>query len=384
MSKKDYAKLALEAHEKFKGKISVEPKMPLESKDDLSIAYTPGVAKPCQEIAEDKENAYKYTAKGNMVAVVSDGSAVLGLGNIGPEASLPVMEGKSVLFKKFANVDAFPIILDTQDTEEIIRTVENIAPGFGGINLEDISAPRCFEIEKRLKQELNIPVFHDDQHGTAIVTLAGMYNALELTHKEMKDLQVVVNGAGAAGVAIVKLLFAAGVKDVIMCDSRGIIYKGRNSLNNTKKEMADITNKQGRKGSLSDAVKDMDVFIGVSVPDVLSKDMVRSMNENPMIFAMSNPDPEILPDDAKDAGAAVVATGRSDFPNQINNVLAFPGLFRGALDARITRLTTKMFITAAKAIADCVEEVTPDKIIPSPFDERVPQRVAKAIIESAE
>ena len=384
MSKKDYAKLALEAHEKFKGKISVEPKMPLESKDDLSIAYTPGVAKPCQEIAEDKENAYKYTAKGNMVAVVSDGSAVLGLGNIGPEASLPVMEGKSVLFKKFANVDAFPIILDTQDTEEIIRTVENIAPGFGGINLEDISAPRCFEIEKRLKQELNIPVFHDDQHGTAIVTLAGMYNALELTHKEMKDLQVVVNGAGAAGVAIVKLLFAAGVKDVIMCDSRGIIYKGRNSLNDTKKEMADITNKQGRKGSLADAVKDMDVFIGVSVPDVLSKDMVRSMNENPMIFAMSNPDPEILPDDAKDAGAAVVATGRSDFPNQINNVLAFPGLFRGALDARITRLTTKMFITAAKAIADCVEEVTPDKIIPSPFDERVPQRVAKAIIESAE
>lgn len=384
MSKKDYAKLALEAHEKFKGKISVEPKMPLESKDDLSIAYTPGVAKPCQEIAEDKENAYKYTAKGNMVAVVSDGSAVLGLGNIGPEASLPVMEGKSVLFKKFANVDAFPIILDTQDTEEIIRTVENIAPGFGGINLEDISAPRCFEIEKRLKQELNIPVFHDDQHGTAIVTLAGMYNALELTHKEMKDLQVVVNGAGAAGVAIVKLLFAAGVKDVIMCDSRGIIYKGRNSLNDTKKEMADITNKQGRKGSLADAVKDMDVFIGVSVPDVLSKDMVRSMNENPMIFAMSNPDPEILPDDAKEAGAAVVATGRSDFPNQINNVLAFPGLFRGALDARITRLTTKMFITAAKAIADCVEEVTPDKIIPSPFDERVPQRVAKAIIESAE
>jgi len=384
MSKKDYAKLALEAHEKFKGKISVEPKMPLESKDDLSIAYTPGVAKPCQEIAEDKENAYKYTAKGNMVAVVSDGSAVLGLGNIGPEASLPVMEGKSVLFKKFANVDAFPIILDTQDTEEIIRTVENIAPGFGGINLEDISAPRCFEIEKRLKQELNIPVFHDDQHGTAIVTLAGMYNALELTHKAMKDLQVVVNGAGAAGVAIVKLLFAAGVKDVIMCDSRGIIYKGRNSLNDTKKEMADITNKQGRKGSLADAVKDMDVFIGVSVPDVLSKDMVRSMNENPMIFAMSNPDPEILPDDAKEAGAAVVATGRSDFPNQINNVLAFPGLFRGALDARITRLTTKMFITAAKAIADCVEEVTPDKIIPSPFDERVPQRVAKAIIESAE
>lgn len=384
MSKKDYAKLALEAHKKHQGKISIEPKMPLETKDDLSIAYTPGVAKPCQEIAKDKENAYLYTAKGNMVAVVSDGSAVLGLGNIGPEASLPVMEGKSVLFKKFANVDAFPIILDTQDTDEIIQTVKNIAPGFGGINLEDISAPRCFEIEKRLKQELNIPVFHDDQHGTAIVTLAAMYNALELTHKDMNELQVVVNGAGAAGVAIVKLLFAAGVKDVIMCDSRGIIYKGRNSLNDTKKEMAEITNKQERKGSLADAVKDMDVFIGVSVPNVLSQDMVKSMNKDPMIFAMSNPDPEILPDDAKEAGAAVVATGRSDFPNQINNVLAFPGLFRGALDAHITRLTTKMFVTAAKAIADCVEDVTPDKIIPSPFDERVPQRVAEAIIESAE
>ncbi|MDZ7808422.1 MAG: NADP-dependent malic enzyme [Gracilimonas sp.] len=319
-----------------------------------------------------------------MVAVVSDGSAVLGLGNIGPEASLPVMEGKSVLFKKFADVDAFPIVLDTQDTDEIVQTVKNIAPGFGGINLEDISAPRCFEIEKRLKKELDIPVFHDDQHGTAIVTLAGMYNAMELTHKEMNELQVVVNGAGAAGVAIVKLLFAAGVKDVIMCDSQGIIYKGRSSLNDTKKEMAEITNKQGRKGSLADAVKDMDVFIGVSVPNVLSKDMVKSMNKDPMIFAMSNPDPEILPEDAKDAGAAVVATGRSDFPNQINNVLAFPGLFRGALDARITRLTTKMFITAAKAIADCVEDVTPEKIIPSPFDERVPQRVADAIKESAE
>lgn len=384
MSQKDYAKLALEAHEKYKGKISVEPKMPLKTKDDLSIAYTPGVAKPCQEIAEDKEKAFTYTAKGNMVAVVSDGSAVLGLGNIGPEASLPVMEGKSVLFKKFANVDAFPIILDTQDTDDIIHTVKNIAPGFGGINLEDISAPRCFEIEKRLKQELNIPVFHDDQHGTAIVTLAGMYNALKLTHKKMSELQVVVNGAGAAGVAIVKLLFAAGVKDVIMCDSRGIIFKGRKSLNTTKKEMAEITNKQGRRGSLEDAVEGMDVFIGVSVPNVLTKDMVKTMNDNPMIFAMSNPDPEILPDDAKEAGAAVIATGRSDFPNQINNVLAFPGLFRGALDARITRLTTKMFITVAKAIADCVEGVSPDTIIPSPFDERVPQRVAQAIIESAE
>lgn len=383
MAQKDYAKLAIEAHKKYKGKISIEPKMPLETKDDLSIAYTPGVASPCEEIALDKEKAYDYTVKGNLVAVVSDGSAVLGLGNIGPEASLPVMEGKAVLFKKFAGVDAVPIVLDTQSTDEIIKTVKMIAPGFGGINLEDISAPRCFEIERRLKEELDIPVFHDDQHGTAIVTLAGIYNALKLTGKNIKDLQVVINGAGAAGVAIVKLLFAAGVKDVIMCDSRGIIYKGRKSLNDTKKEMAQITNKQMRKGSLEDAVKDMDVFIGVSVPNVLSKKMVRSMNNDPMIFAMSNPIPEIMPEDALEAGASVVATGRSDFPNQINNVLAFPGLFRGALDARLTKLTTKMFITAAKTIADCVEVVSAEKIIPSPFDERVPARVAEAIKESA-
>lgn len=384
MPKKDYAKLSLEAHEKYKGKISIELKMPLETKDDLSIAYTPGVARPCQEIADNKEKAYTYTTKGNMVAIVSDGSAVLGLGNIGSEAALPVMEGKSVLFKKFAGVDAFPIVLDTQDTDEIVQTVKNIAPGFGGINLEDISAPRCFEIERRLKEELNIPVFHDDQHGTAIVTLAGLYNALKLTEKKMKDMQVVINGAGAAGVAIVKLLFAAGVKDVIMCDSRGIIYKGRGDLNATKDKMADITNRQMRKGSLGDAVKGMDVFIGVSVPNVLSKEMVKSMDDAPFIFAMSNPDPEILPEAAKEAGASVVATGRSDYPNQINNVLAFPGLFRGALDARLTRLTTKMFITAAKAIANSVEDFSVDKIIPSPFDERVPQRVADAIKESAE
>ncbi|MAO66387.1 MAG: NAD-dependent malic enzyme [Balneola sp.] len=384
MPKKDYAKLSLEAHEKYKGKISIELKMPLETKDDLSIAYTPGVARPCQEIADDKEKAYTYTTKGNMVAIVSDGSAVLGLGNIGPEAALPVMEGKSVLFKKFAGVDAFPIVLDTQDTDEIVQTVKNIAPGFGGINLEDISAPRCFEIERRLKEELNVPVFHDDQHGTAIVTLAGLYNALKLTGKKMEDMQVVINGAGAAGVAIVKLLFAAGVKDVIMCDSRGIIYKDRGDLNSTKDKMADITNKKMRKGSLEDAVKGMDVFIGVSVPNVLSKDMVKSMDEDPFIFAMSNPDPEILPEDAKEAGASVVATGRSDYPNQINNVLAFPGLFRGALDARLTRLTTKMFVTAAKAIADSVEDLSVEKIIPSPFDERVPKRVAEAIKESAE
>lgn len=379
MSKKDYAKLAIEAHQKHKGKISIEPKMPLETKDDLSIAYTPGVARPCEEIAEDKEKAYSYTAKGNMVAVVSDGSAVLGLGNIGPEASLPVMEGKSVLFKKFANVDAFPIVLDTQDTDQIVQTVKMIAPGFGGINLEDISAPRCFEIERRLKEELNIPVFHDDQHGTAIVTLAGMYNAMRLTGKKLEDLYVVVNGSGAAGVAIVNLLFEAGVKDVVMCDSRGIIQKDRTDLNDTKKRMAEITNKGQRTGQLEDAMSGSDVFIGVSVPGVLTQEMVKSMNKDPMIFAMSNPIPEIMPEEAKAAGAAIVATGRSDFPNQINNVLAFPGIFRGALDARITNLTTKMFITAAKAIADCVEDLSADKIIPSPFDERVPQQVAKAI-----
>jgi len=380
---KDYAKLAIEAHKKSKGKISIESKMPLETTDDLSIAYTPGVARPCEEIAEDVEKAYEYTSKGNMVAVVSDGSAVLGLGNIGPEASLPVMEGKAVLFKKFAGVDAVPIVLDTQDTDEIIQTVKMIAPGFGGINLEDISAPRCFEIERRLKEELNIPVFHDDQHGTAIVTLAGMYNAMKVTGKKLEDLYVVVNGSGAAGVAIVNLLFEAGVKDVVMCDSTGIIQKDRTNLNETKQEMAKITNKGQRTGQLKDAISGSDVFIGVSVPNVLSQEMVKTMNKDPMIFAMSNPIPEIMPEDAKAAGAAIVATGRSDFPNQINNVLAFPGLFRGALDARITNLTTKMFITAAKAIADCVEDVSADKIIPSPFDERVPGRVAQAIKDNA-
>lgn len=384
MSQKDYAKLAIEAHKKYRGKISIESKMPLETKDDLSIAYTPGVARPCEEIAVDKEKAYDYTSKGNMVAVISDGSAVLGLGNIGPEAALPVMEGKSVLFKKFTGVDAMPIVLDTQDTDQIIQTVKMIAPGFGGINLEDISAPRCFEIEKRLKEELAIPVFHDDQHGTAIVTLAAMYNAMKLTGKKLEDLYVVVNGSGAAGVAIVNLLFEAGVKDVVMCDSRGIIQKDRGGLNATKQRMAKITNKGQRTGQLEDAMSGSDVFIGVSVPGVLTQEMVKSMNKDPMIFAMSNPIPEIMPDEAKAAGAAIIATGRSDFPNQINNVLAFPGIFRGALDARLTNLTTGMFIAAAKAIADCVEDLSAEKIIPSPFDERVPERVAQAIKESAE
>lgn len=379
MSNKDYAALSIEAHKKARGKISIEPKMPLETKDDLSIAYTPGVAEPCREISEDVEKAYDYTAKGNLVAVVSDGSAVLGLGNIGPEASLPVMEGKAVLFKKFANVDAVPIVLSTQNTEEIIAAVKAIAPTFGGINLEDISAPRCFEIEERLKKELPIPVFHDDQHGTAIVTLAGIFNACKLTGRKLKDLKVVINGAGAAGVAIVKLLFEAGVKEVIMCDSRGIIHEDRADLNDTKKKMSKLTNKSGVKGDLENAIKNSDVFIGVSAPGVLTKDMVKSMTKDPIIFAMANPVPEIMPDEAKEAGAGIVATGRSDFANQINNVLAFPGLFRGALDARTNNLTTAMFIEVARAIADSVEDVSEEKIIPSPFDERVPERVAEAV-----
>ncbi len=379
MSTKDYAALSIEAHKKARGKISIEPKMPLDTKDDLSIAYTPGVAEPCREISKDVEKAYDYTAKGNLVAVVSDGSAVLGLGNIGPEAALPVMEGKAVLFKKFANVDAVPIVLSTQNTEEIITAVKAIAPTFGGINLEDISAPRCFEIEERLKKELSIPVFHDDQHGTAIVTLAGMFNACKLTGRKLKDLKVVINGAGAAGVAIVKLLFEAGVKEVIMCDSRGIIHKGRTDLNDTKKKMSKLTNKSNFTGNLEDAVKDSDVFIGVSAPGVLTQEMVKTMTKDPIIFAMANPTPEIMPDEAREAGARIIATGRSDFANQINNVLAFPGLFRGALDARTNNLTSAMFIDVAKAIADSVEDLSEEMIIPSPFDDRVPGRVAEAV-----
>ncbi|MBO6794801.1 MAG: NADP-dependent malic enzyme [Balneolaceae bacterium] len=384
MSTKDYASLAMEAHRKHRGKISVEPKFELNTKDDLSIAYTPGVAEPCKVIAEDPSEAYNLTAKGNLVAVVSDGSAVLGLGNIGPEASLPMMEGKAVLFKKFGKVDAVPIVLSSQDTEEIIRAVELIAPTFGGINLEDIAAPRCFEIERRLKEKLDIPVFHDDQHGTAIVTLAGMINACRITGRELKNLRVVINGAGAAGVSIAYLLFEAGVKEVMMCDSKGIIHKDRDDLNPVKEEISKITNSMNQTGGLAEAVANADVFIGVSAPGVLTKEMVESMRDEPIIFAMANPTPEIMPDEAKAAGARVVATGRSDFPNQINNVLAFPGLFRGALDARISNLTTKMYIKAAEAIADCVEEPDEDHIIPSPFDERVPGVVADAIRNYAE
>ncbi len=379
MPHKDYSQLAIDAHQKHKGKISIESKFRLDNKEDLSIAYTPGVAQPCREIALKKEKVYDYTSKGNLVAVVSDGSAVLGLGNIGAEASLPVMEGKAVLFKKFGKVDAVPIILDSQDTEDIIQAVKMIAPTFGGINLEDISAPRCFEIEERLKQELSIPVFHDDQHGTAIVTLAGIHNACRITHRKFKDLSVVINGAGAAGVSIAKLLFAAGVEEVMMCDSKGIIHNGRNDLNPIKQKIAGITNCRQRIGYLADAVKGADVFIGVSAPSVLSSEMVQTMNAEPIIFAMANPVPEIMPDEAKAAGARVVATGRSDFPNQVNNVLAFPGLFRGALDARISPLTSQMFLKVAEAIANCVEHPHEEMIIPSPFDERVPLVVAETI-----
>lgn len=378
-NKNPYAKQALKRHQKYGGKVTIESKMPLETEEDLSIAYTPGVAAPCMAIAEDKELAYEFTFKKNTVAVISDGSAVLGLGNIGPEASLPVMEGKAVLFKKFAEVDAFPIVLESQNTEKIITTIKQIAPTFGGINLEDISAPRCFEIESRLKEVLNIPVMHDDQHGTAVVTLAGIINSLRITGRKFEDLRIVINGAGAAGKAIVLLLREVGVRDIIMCDSKGIIFDGRENLTPVKEELASLTNGKKLRGSLEDAVKSRDLFIGVSVPGVLTTEMVRSMNSDPIIFAMANPTPEIMPDEATKAGARIVATGRSDFPNQVNNVLAFPGIFRGLLDARAVKITKDMYIAAAYAIADRIEKPEPDKIIPSAFDTSVAPAVAKAV-----
>ncbi|HET6527378.1 MAG TPA: NADP-dependent malic enzyme [Balneolaceae bacterium] len=377
----NYDQQAIEAHKKYGGKLQVDSKMPLESAEDLSIAYTPGVAEPCRQIHSDNQKAYDYTWKSNAVAVITDGSAVLGLGNIGPEAALPVMEGKCVLFKKFAGVDAVPVVLDTQDKDEIISSIKAIARTYGGINLEDICAPKCFEIEERLKKELPIPVMHDDQHGTAIVTLAGMINAMRVTGRKMSDLRIVINGSGAAGVAVVKLLQHVGVREVIMCDSRGIIYRGRNGLNPVKKQMAKLTNRSLLKGSLGDALVDADVFIGVSVPGVLKKEMVQKMKKNPIIFAMANPVPEIMPDEAREAGAQIIATGRSDFPNQINNVLAFPGLFRGALDARVSGFTYEMYVAAAYAIANCVENPTPEEIIPGPFDERVAQKVAQTVLD---
>ncbi|MDK2902432.1 MAG: hypothetical protein PWQ93_351 [Clostridiales bacterium] len=376
---------ALKLHKEHKGKLEITSKVKVESAYDLSLAYTPGVAEPCRRINENRDDVYKYTIKGNTIAVVTDGTAVLGLGDIGPEAGLPVMEGKAVLFKTFGNVDAFPICLATKDVEEIVKTVKLISPGFGGINLEDISAPRCFEIEERLKAELDIPVFHDDQHGTAVVVLAAMINALKLTGKAMDNLNVVINGAGAAGVAIAKLLMKMGLKDVVLCDRQGAIYEGRDGLNDIKQQMAVITNLDKKKGKLADVIKGADVFIGVSSPGVLMADMVRTMAPEPMVFAMANPVPEIFPDEAKSAGARIVGTGRSDFPNQINNVLAFPGIFRGALDVRARRINDEMKIAAAYAIAGSVkaEELSEDFIIPYAFNEEVSVNVAKAVAESA-
>ena len=382
--KHDYSSESVEVHKKYGGKVAISSKMPLDTKYDLSLAYTPGVAQPCLEIAADKSKAYDYTWKSNSVAVVSDGSAVLGLGNIGPEASLPVMEGKAVLFKKFANIDAVPVVLDSQDTEEIIKTIKMIAPTYGGINLEDISAPRCFEIEQRLKKELSIPVMHDDQHGTAVVTLAGLMNALKLTGKKFKDLKIIINGAGAAGIAIINLLRHVGVEEINVCDSRGIIHRDRDDLSPIKQKMASLTNSSNTKGELEDAITNSDVFIGVSVPGVLTQEMVKSMKDDPIIFAMSNPIPEIMPDEAREAGARIIATGRSDFPNQINNVLAFPGIFRGLLDARSSEITTEMYVAAARAIAEQVVSLNEEIVIPSAFDKNVAPAVAKAVQELAE
>ncbi len=381
----DYVKAALEKHLEWKGKIEIVPVCPVETKDDLSIAYTPGVAAPCMQINQDESDVYEYCRKWNLVAVVTDGTAVLGLGDIGPEAGMPVMEGKSVLFKVFAGVDAFPICLASQNTDEIVQAVKMIAPTFGGINLEDISAPRCFEIETRLKQELDIPVFHDDQHGTAVVTAAAMINALKIVEKNIKDVSVVVNGAGAAGIACTKLLMAMGLKDVILCDRQGAIYRGRDDLNQVKQEMAQMTNRQCKKGSLEEVMKGADIFIGVSVPGCVTKAMVQSMAKNPVIFAMANPVPEIFPEDAIAAGAKVVGTGRSDFPNQINNVLAFPGIFRGALDVRAKEINDEMKISAAYAIAGLVheEQLRIDYIIPDPFNKDVARAVAAAVKEAA-
>ena len=372
---------ALKMHEEWNGKLETTAKAHVDTREDLAIAYTPGVAEPCKVIAEDPEAAYKYTIKATTVAVVSDGSAVLGLGNIGALAAMPVMEGKAVLFKEFGGVNAVPICLDTQDTEEIIRTVVNIAPAFGGINLEDISAPRCFEIETRLKELLNIPVFHDDQHGTAIVVLAGIINALKVTGKKKEDCRVVINGAGSAGIAIAKLLLTYGFSHIIICDSKGIISKSAENLSPVKEEIAQVTNPEDLKGTLADALKGADIFIGVSAPGVVTGEMVSSMNKDAILFALSNPVPEIMPDLAKAAGAKVVGTGRSDFPNQVNNVVAFPGIFKGALEGRASQITEEMKLAAAEAIAGLVsdDELNEDNILPQPFDPRVADTVSQAV-----
>lgn len=374
---------ALELHEKWNGKLDTVSKVQVKTREDLALAYTPGVAEPCKVIAKDPEAAYRYTIKSNTVAVVSDGSAVLGLGNIGPLAAMPVMEGKAVLFKEFGGINAFPICLDTQDTEEIIETVVRIAPAFGGINLEDISAPRCFEIEERLKKLLNIPVFHDDQHGTAIVVLAGIINALKVTGKKKEDCRVVVNGAGSAGVAITKLLLNYGFPHITMCDKTGMLCKGMEGLNWMQEKMVEVTNLEHKTGTLADALKGADIFVGVSAPGIVSQEMVASMNKDSILFAMANPVPEIMPDLAKAAGARVVGTGRSDFPNQVNNVLIFPGIFRGALEGRATAITEEMKLAAANAIAALVDnsELSDENILPAAFDPRVADAVSKAVKE---
>ncbi|PWW26103.1 malate dehydrogenase (oxaloacetate-decarboxylating) [Cytobacillus oceanisediminis] len=377
---------ALHMHRVNKGKLESKSKVQVRNARDLSLAYSPGVAEPCKEIYDKPETVYEYTMKGNMVAVVSDGTAVLGLGNIGPEAALPVMEGKAVLFKSFAGVDAFPICLNTTDVDKIVETVKLLEPTFGGVNLEDIAAPHCFYVEERLKKETNIPVFHDDQHGTAIVTVAGLVNALKLSGKKMNEIKVVANGAGAAGIAIIKLLYSYGVRDIIMCDTKGAIYEGRpQGMNEIKNEVAKYTNRDDVKGSLADVIKGADVFIGVSAAGALTAEMISTMNQDPIIFAMANPTPEIMPDEAKAAGAMVVGTGRSDFPNQVNNVLAFPGIFRGALDVRATHINEKMKVAAVEAIAGLIkeEELNADYVIPGPFDPRVAPEVAAAVAKAA-
>ena len=382
MDKKEFA---LNQHETWKGKIEVISRAKIETPEDLAVAYTPGVAEPCLKIAEDVDLSYKYTRRGNLVAVVTDGTAVLGLGDIGPEAGMPVMEGKCALFKEFGDVDAFPLCIRSKDVDEIVNTVALLAGSFGGINLEDISAPRCFEIERKLKERCDIPVFHDDQHGTAVVTAAALLNALKFTGRKIEDIKVVMSGAGAAGSAIIKLLIELGLKNVIMCDRKGAIYEGREGLNEEKAKMAAITNRERQAGSLADVLKGADVFIGVSAPGTVTEEMVKTMAKDPILFPMANPVPEIMPDMAKQAGAAVVGTGRSDFPNQINNVLAFPGIFRGALDVRAKDINDEMKVAAAYAIANLIpeEELSSEYIIPNPFDKRVVKAVADAVAEAA-
>ena len=375
----DNKEFALQEHEKWAGKIEVISRAKLDTPEDLAVCYTPGVAEPCIKISEDVDLSYKYTRRHNMVAVVTDGSAVLGLGDIGPEAGMPVMEGKCCLFKAFGDVDAFPLCVRTKDVDEIVKTVSLLAGSFGGVNLEDISAPRCFEIERKLKECCDIPIFHDDQHGTAVVTMAAMLNALKVVGKKIDEIKVVTSGAGAAGIAIIKLLISMGLKNVIMCDRKGAIYKGREGLNKEKEEMAEISNQNMEKGSLADVIKGADVFIGVSAPGTVTPEMIKTMAPNPILFPMANPTPEIMPDEAKAAGAAVIGTGRSDFPNQINNVLAFPGIFRGALDVRASDINDEMKVAAAYAIANIItdEERNAEYIIPNPFDKRVAKAVAK-------